>query len=292
MPDPLPAAVLAARRALAAATAEYRAIPDAALERPWQFRGAEQDVRYGVYRAGETVEDAAAEVEAILAGAPARSGAVRRIAAATVERWELQGLLATLPDEVIDRVPKPGEWTARETLAHIVDTQRGYGWTTRWWVARPADAPRLPRVPDDAVARGDAEMPGEAADGAGTVAEIRARLDDALDTWGTELGSLDDELLGRYAVWSLTPVDVGFRLGRWGSHIAEHTIQLDKTLTWLDHRPTEVARVIRELHGAWGRLEARLFPAPGTNDRVDAVLARLGGVIVSEARSARAASGA
>ena len=41
-------------------------------------------------------------------------------------RGELIGLLAAVDDEDLDRVPKEGEWTIRQTLQHIVDVQKRY----------------------------------------------------------------------------------------------------------------------------------------------------------------------
>ena len=294
----LPASISAARGALATATADYLAIPDEALEREWIWRGGELDVRYGIYRAAETVQAATAELDAVLAGSAGGSGAAgavrpmaaRLIAPATITRWALQGRLASLDDAILDRVAKEGEWTVREVLAHTIDGQRSYGWFTRWWISLPLGPDRPARVTDDVEEASKADLPGEDAEGAGTLPEIRARLDHVLDEWGLRLGSTTDEGLAAPARWSNTPVDVAHRLGRWGSHIAEHTIQLDKTLDWLDYRPREVERIVRELHAAWGRLESRLFPAASTIPEVDAILARVATTLTTEARSTRAAA--
>ena len=63
---PLPGSILSARASIAAAAADFLAIPDAVLERPWTWREVENELRYGVYRAAETVEAASAELEANL----------------------------------------------------------------------------------------------------------------------------------------------------------------------------------------------------------------------------------
>src|SRR5688572_6390968 len=70
----LPSSIQAGRAALAAATRDYRAIPDEVLERPWNWgEHANPDgVRYGIYRGAETLEAAAAEIERAVAGAPVR----------------------------------------------------------------------------------------------------------------------------------------------------------------------------------------------------------------------------
>jgi hypothetical protein len=289
---PLPSSILGARAALGAATAEYLAIPDDALERPWAWgeHDSPDGVRYGIYRAAETVEAAAAEVERTLAGAPARPPGAVLIAPATVARWALQGRLASLPDATLDRVPRDGEWTARQTLGHTVDGQRSYGWFSRWWVSQPVGDDRPSRVTDEAEAASRSELPGEDAEGAGTVAEIRARLDAVVDEWALRFAPADDVTLAMRATWAGIPVDIAFRLGRWASHIAEHTVQLDKILAWLDQHPREVERIVREVHVTWGRLESRLFPATSTPPEVDAILARMSTTLVAEARSTRAAA--
>jgi hypothetical protein len=57
-------------------------------------------------------------------------------------------------------------------------------------------------------------------------------------------------------------VTIDFRLGRYGSHIREHTVQVDKTLAMLDRRPTEVERLVRLILATYGRLEARFVGRP------------------------------
>lgn len=295
---PVAAAVLRLRASLAAATADLLAIRDAALETSWAWRDDEADVRYGLYRAIEAIEEATVESARILraVGAP-RTPAAERIAQATIARWDLHGLLAGVDDAFLDRHPARGEWTARETLAHIINVQRAYGWFTAWWASRPSTDQVPDGVPD--AVRDAASLPDEESEGEGTVAEIRARLDAILDLSAGRLGHLDDAALARPARWSGIPVTVGFRLGRWSSHVLEHTIQLDKALTMLNRRPSEVERLVRKIHAAHGRLEALAFPIDeadlAARDRrahsVDEILDRLGAELTVDARSTRAAAG-
>jgi hypothetical protein len=115
-----------------------------------------------------------------------------------------------------------------------------------------------------------------------------------LDEWALRFATLDEAALAASARWAGVPVDVDFRLGRWASHIAEHTIQLDKTLAWLDYQPSEAARIVRDLYAAWGRLEAQIFPvapATKTDEAVAAILERMSATLVSEARDVREAAG-
>lgn len=301
-PDPtleVPASVRATRRALADATGELLAIPDSALEAGWPWRDDEADVRYGLYRAVEAIEEAAVEVSRILRATGAtRTPAAERIAPSTVARWDLHGLLASMDDATLDRHPGAGEWTARETLGHIVGSQRGYGWFTAWWASRPVGEPIPDGVPE--AVRDQAGLLDDEVEGSGSVAEIRTRLDEILDLSAGRLAHLDDEGLARPARWAGIPVTIGFRFGRWSSHVLEHTVQLDKALVALRRRPSEVERLVRHIHRAYGRLEALAFPmsdpmlgVPDPRGRsVDAVLGALGAELIADARSARAAAGA
>jgi len=290
----LPDVLLRARAAVQEAAAQFLTVSEDALLKPWLFRGVdpEDGVRYGMYRGAETIELAEAGLEAALAGAPARAPGAIRCAPATIARWALHGRLAALDDAILDRVPRPGEWAIREVLAHIVDGQRGYGVFSRWWASQPLGEGRPTRVPDDANAALDRELPGEAADGAGSLTDIRTRLDEALDEWAGRFADVDEAVLAVPAVWSRVPLDIDFRLGRWASHIREHTVQIDKTLDWLGYTPSEPARIVLDLYATWGRLEARIFPvAPdGTESAVAAILERCSAQLVSNARSTREAA--
>ena len=254
-------AVLVARAALGEAATDLRSVPDAALEAPWPWRDEAADVRYGLYRPIEALDEAGAAVARALAEAGVeRSPAARRVAWSTAARWDLHGVLASLASEDLDADPGGGEWTIRQTLGHIVLSQRAYGDGTAWWLMQPADGEFPTRLPEAVVE--EMAWPTEEEDGIGTLPEIRARLDGWLDLDAGHFGELDDSLLARRARWSGVAVDVGFRLGRWGSHIAEHTLQIDKTLVMLGRTPSEVQRLVRLLHAAWGRVEALVFPMP------------------------------
>jgi len=292
-PD-LPDSLIRARAALNAAATDYLAIPDAALTKVWLFRGVdpEDGVRYGIYRGGETIEVADAELEASLAGAPARTPGAIRSAPATIARWALQGRLAGLDDALLDRVPREGEWTLRQTLAHTIGGQRGYGVFTRWWLSQPLGAARPARISAEADAALDRELPPEASEAEGSVAEIRSRLDQVLDEWALRVADLDEFALAASAMWSGVPVDVDFRIGRWASHIREHTLQIDKTLDWLGYQPSEPARIVRDMLTTWGRLEAGIFPSTpeGTDAAVAEILARCADQLISDATGAREAA--
>ncbi len=58
---------------------------------------------------------------------------------------------------------------------------------------------------------------------------------------------------------------IGFRFGRWSSHIREHAIQVEKTFAMLGHEPSEPARLVRNLLAAYGRAESTVFVREGAD---------------------------
>jgi hypothetical protein len=255
---PLHPAVVATRAPLAAVIADLLAIPDDELERRWRWLPSdidELDVRYGLYRVHESLESAIAAIATGRgdSGPGASIGpAIPFLDAMAVARWELHGALAGLSAADWDADPGGGEWTVRQTLGHIISSQRSYGWFNAWFVREGfveglAIRPPAGTLPDE---------PTEEAEATGTEAEVRARLDEVVDANIAANAAFDGPAMRVGARWMGMHVPIDFRLGRYGSHIREHTIQVDKTLAMIGRQPTEVERVVRLILGSYGRLEA------------------------------------
>ena len=244
-------------------------LDDSSLRIQWFWDGNDVDVRYAFYRAFEVLESAEATAR-LIAGASGSSEAREAVAAATASRWELHGLLATLDDEDLDADPQNGEWTIRQTMAHIIGSQRGYAWGTAWWLS----------VRDEARAEGEqrapehvfADMPEENQEANGSLADVRRQLDDIVNSTSARYATLTDDDLAVRGGWSGFPVTVGFRQWRWSSHIAEHTVQIEKTLDMLGRRQSEVARLSRLVARAYGRLESVNYYRSGGRDAAAQIL--------------------
>ena len=274
---PLPGELAEARSALVAATTGFLSVPESALSNTWGWiGGSEEEVRYGAYRAAEALEQAETEARSLVAADDAaETRAARIIGPATAARWDLCGLLLPLADGQLDADPGGGEWTIRLVMGHVISAQRAYGWGSAWWLANPHDAadPGLPEGAADSLWE---VLPDEATTEAhGTGADLRARLDGVLDLGAERLAAVADERLDQGARWSGFPVTIGFRLGRWSSHIREHTIQVEKTLAALNHDPGEPQRLARHVLAAYGRAEAAVFGRAPT-DGVAAAVRRIG----------------
>ena len=258
LPVPLASGLTDARAVMLEAARTLLGIPDRLMDEPWQWERGEVELRYAFYRCYELLEQGAAA--ALAAVGPAQSRTVRTVAPATAARWALHGLLLPLAEEW-DADPGSDEWTIRRTMGHVITGQRAYGWGSAWWQAQRRDAAEgdeLPYAPDGL----QQALPEETEECVGSPAEILDRFDTVFDRTTERLAGLPEERLAYGARWSGLPVDLGFRLGRWPSHLREHTIQVEKTLSMIGREPTEAERMVRVVLAAYGRLEAVVFGRP------------------------------
>jgi uncharacterized damage-inducible protein DinB len=267
-------------------------IPDERLTSLWAWDGNDINVRYAFYRMLETLESGAAQVALAMRGQES-SEAREAVGATSAARWDLHGVLAALTDADLDADPGGGEWTIRQTMAHIIGGQRGYAWGSAYWISvRDEPKPEGPRrAPDHLFA----SMPEDEEEATGTLAEVRQKLDDIVDAASSRFATLSTDEMDSAGGWYGFPVTVRFRMWRWPSHIEEHTVQVEKTLDMLSHRATEVERLVRLNARALGRLEALVFGrAPEQLDAagVGATLDRLAGEIQQMAEPVKAAADA
>lgn len=269
-PRPIPPALIAARAEILAVAQKLRAIPGTALGTiPWAWRpDGEDELRYGFYRISELLEVAGIDAAAAARRAGTERGrAADLIAPAVAARWDLDGLLAGIPDALWDAEPGGEEWTNRITMGHIISGQRYYAVGSGWWLQQGhvANDPALPKQVPDALWE---PLPSEDDEAVGESAAVRAHLGHVLDQAIEHLAGLAPDRLEVGARWSGFAVGIGFRLSRWSSHIREHTIQVEKTLEMLGHRQTEVDRLVRLILAAWGRAESEVVGRPNGADVV------------------------
>jgi hypothetical protein len=267
-------------------------IGDDRLTSLWLWDGNEINVRYGLYRALETLEQGASEVGRAVASISS-SEARDAVGATTAARWDLDGLLAGLTDPDLDADPGRGEWTVRQTLGHIIGGQRGYAWGSAWWLS-VRDEPRKPgpqRPPEELFSA----MPEDDEEARGSLAQVRQNLHDVVDSTSSRYATLTPDEMAVMGGWYGFPISIGFRLWRWPSHIEEHTVQVEKTLDMLGRRQTEVARLVRLVMRAYGRLEQLVVGRPEDDPRASGVgeaVDKVVGALVGLGPSVRAAAAA
>ena len=60
---------------------------------------------------------------------------------------------------------------------------------------------------------------------------------------------------------------IRFRLHRFEAHMVQHTVQVDKTLVWIDRAPTEARRLIRVLYRDLAAVEMLTSNSFGQTER-------------------------
>jgi uncharacterized damage-inducible protein DinB len=218
------------------------ALDEEGLAWGWLYLDRPMDVRYALYR---TLEDA--QEAHVLVAARDHPESRRVLSLAQRAFGDLRGLLLGLPHDLLDRPPREGEWSVRETLRHMLLVERRYALQTLYAVER-GDADPV-RIPDD-------RLPTAAqTDVTGGIRDVLARLGAARAETGRWLGELSPAAMTRPTGWMHYAVDVRFRLHRFAAHLVEHTIQCEKTLATLGHRPTEGRRIARRLAALVGEIE-------------------------------------
>jgi hypothetical protein len=164
--------------------------------------------------------------------------AQRILGLAQVAYGDLRGLLAGMSAEALDRVPREGEWSARETLKHTVGVERSYRANTAHALRRGADEPLA--VP------ADRRPVPDPTDTAGDGSEIAERLGVRRAETDAELAAISDEQLTLPSKWGELAVDVRFRLHRFASHLVEHTVQCERALETAG-TVSDARRVVRRI---------------------------------------------
>ncbi len=148
--------------------------------------------------------------------------AQRIVGLAQVAYGDLRGLLAGIGPAALDRAPREGEWSTRETLRHTIAVERSY---------RANTAHALRRGPEEPLTLPAERRPQpEPVDIEGDGSEIAERLGIRRAETDAELGATSDDQLTLPTQWGQLNVDVRFRLHRFASHLVEHTVQCERAL--------------------------------------------------------------
>ena len=161
---------------------------------------------------------------------------------------ELQGLLTGVPDDILDVPPASGEWSLREVLEHLL-IERRYAQQTAYALRRSDEDPLYKSLRVELLA----------SDRDGGINAWVARLEAArTDTYAVCSGP--DVDLTPPTRWAGYDVDVRFRLHRFATHLAEHTVQAEKTLAVVGPSLGEAARIVRRI---WRTRAAHQRRSPG-----------------------------
>lgn len=231
-------------------------LPDDILTRRWAWGAYDEGVRFALFLTMQELRDLATAI--VAGGVPNLAGAT--IAPALLARHQsayrdFLGVLACVGDDVLDRVPADGEWPLRTIIGHVMQVEQAFFAQITYALARRRGDTNGPMAMPREFAAAFDEI-----DHSGDLAAILSRYATLHRRVVRELAALrDDELDTLSLWWEGSPMPVRFRLGRFNAHLREHTIQVEKTLAQLGQPPSEVARLLRLLHGALGDLEGALI---------------------------------
>lgn len=263
-----------------------RSIDDRSLEAFWAWEAYDEEgVRFGILRTTEEVADAAVEIAARRADAGAAPSRAARILGRYLVAWRELWSVADRADPAIDTPPLEGEWPLRTILDHLVEAELGFLVTIRNGLDhfRAGTPPRLVDLDSDEqwLALAEVDEPAWRAAFAGSLDDIRAFHRANRDRIVGRLADLSDaELAADSPFWDGQRAN-RFRLGRFESHLRQHTIQAEKAVQATMGAPREVERLLRLLARATGDVEAAAIAADPSI--VEPVLAPLIGEIAGRA---------
>lgn len=226
---------------------------DAALTKSWQWGAYDEGVRFAFFLTYQELRELATQTAAQRAiHGPAITSAQRILAQHHSAYRDLCGILAGVGEDELDPVPMEEEWPLRDVLGHIIDTEQTFFSVIRYAIDRHRSGNQRPlEMPES-----EEEMEDETDNSQGTLQQILANYDALHDQIVHELASISEaELHAPSLWWEGYPLEVGFRLHRFDTHLRQHTIQIEKTLVGIEHQPNEAEHLLRIIYGALGEAE-------------------------------------
>jgi hypothetical protein len=241
-----------------------RSIDDRSLEAFWAWEAYDEEgVRFGILRTTEEVADAAVEIAARRADAGASPSRPERILGRYLVAWRELWSVADRADPAIDTPPLEGEWPLRTILDHLVEAELGFLVTIRNGLdhLRAGTPPRLPGSDEQWLALAEVDEDEWRAAFVGSLDDIRAFHRASRDRIVARFAGLTEaELAATSPFWDGERPN-RFRLGRFESHLRQHTIQAEKAVQATIGAPREVERLLRLLARATGDVEAAAIGA-------------------------------
>jgi hypothetical protein len=225
----------------------------------------EEGVRFAFLRTYQELRELAANITAERsARGPAITLAQAILAQHHLAYLDLMGVLCGVRDDELDRVPKEGEWPLREVLWHIVRTETNFTFLIEF-AAEQARTGNPVREAEDADRAEYLKRPQYkyVETKGGTLAETLARYEHIHSFVMETFSAFSDADVSAVSLWwEEMPFPARHRMHRYAAHLAQHTIQAEKTLAWLGHPPTETEHLMRQLYGGLALAEGALLGAP------------------------------
>ncbi len=268
---------------LASAVEEFalvtQKISDTDLDREWAWGAYDSEgVRFAFFRTYEELREVAAKTAQQRSALGLGLSTAQYILAQHHRAYrDLQAALVGVDQNITSLAPAEGEWSVRQTVAHIVGAEMGFTVAIQYALDRNRSGDGRPaQIPDEAWE----SILGE------DLASLEAILDGPLE--GIQgyhevlhrknlhdfAGISERELETPSRYWEDTEMSLRFRLHRLDSHLRQHIVQVDKTLDALTRQRSEASRLLRLIYSALAEAEGATIGAwdSGQELRRDAAL--------------------
>lgn len=248
------------------------------LDQPWAWGSYDSEgIRFGILRILEELESLAARETA--AADPTETALI--FSGACEAYRELQAVLLNVDVETSENAPADGEWDVRTAYAHIVAADLGFYGVAAFaleqhragiWVP---EAKMTEETWDRLLDMDEESYDAMLQSNLDALKEVHARWHARITALFGGISDRDLDLPSRY--WEDETLNLRFRLGRFASHLRQHTIQIEKTLAALGQYPGEIDRLVRRLFRIYGRGEP--FFRPESSEGVISLVDEVSGAI-------------
>jgi hypothetical protein len=239
-------------------------IPDPDLDLPWEWLSYDEGVRFAMLRTIEQLYDLAAQLETLRCSSQPITLAQRLLGQYHAAYRDMQAVLLGVDDQLAENPPGESDWALHTVLSHIVKAEGTFFAITWYSIGRERAADGRPlAMSDEAWETFWAGDPFQQIEESGRFADLMAYYDMLHFRVLRELADIaPHELIAPVIFWEDRPMPVQFRLGRFGSHLRQHTIQMEKTLAALGLQLNEARHLLRRVYAALASLESTLIGAP------------------------------
>lgn len=267
-----------------ALTGLARKLDEADLGKPWVWGSYDEEGRRFVFfRALEEFRSLAVRLaQARTAAGHPPSQAQRFLAQYHIAYRDFEAAIAGLDEAAFSQAPAEGEWSVQRAMAHMLGADMGFYVVVRYTLERIRSVAGLPERFTEAVWEAYLDMNEARYDEllsrpASSLLEYHENLHLRILAEFSQI--MDDEIDQEAYYWENQPYPLRFRLGRFESHLRQHTIQIDKTLAALGRLPGEPLRLLRMVYAALAEAEGAMLGAEDTAGLVSETAAKISGWI-------------
>jgi hypothetical protein len=238
---------------------------DTALDRAWAWQDYHSEgARFAAFVSATELAELVVRIGAERRDTGCPPSLAQRILAPYHASWHyLNAVLLGVDDDEGERVAAAGAWSARQTLAHIVEADATFYAVIRYGYERAVQGLAPARAPNeyyDALLGTEAAFAEQMAQPLGHLwrlyAQHHARVLGDLGTIGDQW--IETPLL----FWEEQVYPLRFRLHRFDAHLQQHTIQIEMMLGALHGLPGEGQYLARMLCRALADVESALLGTP------------------------------